>query len=92
VGIFIYASSLIAKQQTYRFAPNLTLLLLETRRRAQKGLNPEKVLSSISGKVGCCGSETNRDRSTDQTPKLLVWGGNYRNKDHNTGNCLGFES
>jgi hypothetical protein len=59
-----YVCSLIAREGTNRFAPNMGCLFLVIGKRAQKGQNSGNVLSSIPGKGGSCSSENKHDRGT----------------------------
>jgi hypothetical protein len=63
----------------YQFAPNLTCLCLETRKRFLKGQNSESVLSWSPGGGGFCSSETKHDTITAARPNLFQQG-DYRTK------------
>jgi hypothetical protein len=77
-------SSLIARERINRFAPDLTCLVLETRKRFQKGQNSEKVslvrkperLVSVSWKL--CTIEEHR-----QEQSCLFRRVDYRNNGYN---------
>jgi hypothetical protein len=75
----------MARERTYRFAPNLASLFFEIRKRIKQGKNFGKsFLSSIPGEGISYSSETKHDRRTAPRPKLfLSRRGGYRNEGHN---------
>jgi hypothetical protein len=86
--------SLIAREWTYWFAPNLACLFLETRKRFCKGQNSRKsVLSLIPGEGGSCSSKTKHDRRTAPRPKWFFSKRRFEElRPRPRKNCPGFES
>jgi hypothetical protein len=71
--IYVFVSSLIGRERMHRFAPNLTFLFLETRKRTQQCQNSRiSVPSSMPGDGCSCSSETKHDRRTAPIPKWVA--------------------